>query len=78
MSKILNRYFNKHPISWELIHHHILHPSDSVIKCICLHQTPNGLPKHHAKKTNKIPCTICYTEKITTPPKVTTVYINKL
>ena len=32
MNKILNISFNKHPMSQEFIHCHILHPSDSVMK----------------------------------------------
>ena len=41
-------------------------------------QTLNGLPKQFPNKLNKAPCTICYTEKITTYPKVTTVDTSKL
>ena len=32
MTPIINIYFNKHPMSWELIHCRILHPSGSVMK----------------------------------------------
>ena len=28
----INSYFNKHPISWELIHPRLFHPSGSVMK----------------------------------------------
>ena len=46
MNPIINSSFKKHPMSWELIHRHILLSSDSVVKEICCHQTLYGLPKH--------------------------------
>ena len=60
-------------MSWELIHHHLLQPSESVMKSMCHHQTLDGLPKHCTNKINKAPCIICYTAKITTFSKGTTV-----
>ena len=66
MNPIINSYFNKHPMSWELIHFHLLHPSDSVMKAMCHHQTLYGILKHCPKKIHKAPCIIYYTSKITT------------
>ena len=48
------------------------------MKEICCHPTLTGLPKHCPKKLNQEPCTICYTAKMTTFPKVTTVDTNDL
>ena len=45
--------FNKHPMSWDFIHCCLLHPSDSFMKEMCLHQTLDILPKHCPKKINK-------------------------
>ena len=42
------------------------------------HQTITGPPKQCPKKLNQAPWTICYTEKMKTPPKGTTVDTNKL
>ena len=78
MTPIINSYFNKHPISWELIHLRILHLSDRVMKQMCRLQTLTGLPKHCPNKLNQKPCTICYTAKMTYLPKVTTVDTNNL
>ena len=58
MTAMINIYLNKHPMSWELIHCRILHPSDSVMKVMCCHQTLNGISKHCHKKLNKLPCKI--------------------
>ena len=69
MTLIINSSSNKHPMSWELIHLRILHPSNSVMNEICRLQTLTGLPKHCPDKLNQAPCTICYTEKMTTLPK---------
>ena len=71
MTPIINRYSNKHPISWDLIHRLILHPSDGVMKSMCRHQTLNGLPKHCPNKINKAPCTIWYTAEMTNVNKGT-------
>ena len=70
---INNSSFNKHTISWELIHFCLLHPSDSVMKVMCRHKTLYGLPKQCPKKIHKAPCKICYTATITTINKVTAV-----
>ena len=78
MTPIINSSFNKHPMPWELIHHHLLHPYDSVMKAMHRHQTLPGLPKHCPKKLKQSPCTICYTENMTTYPKGTTVGTNNL
>ena len=37
------------------------------------HQKLDGLTRYCPKKIDKAPCTICYTEKMTTTPKGTTV-----
>ena len=63
---------------WELIHHRLPHPSDSVMKAMCRHQTLDGLPKHYPNKIHKAPCKIFYTEKITTINKGTTVDTSNL
>ena len=60
-------------MSWELIHFRLLHPSESFMKAMGHHQTLNGLPKPRPKKLNRAPCTIRYTAKMTTFPKITTV-----
>ena len=40
-------------MSWDLINHHLIHTSESVMKSICRHQIINGYPKHFPqKKTN--------------------------
>ena len=71
MTPIINSSFNKHPMSWDLIHCRLLHPSDSVMKSMCRHQTIYGLPKQCPNKINKATCTICYTAKMTTINKGT-------
>ena len=78
MTPIINISFNKHPMPWELIHNLLLHTSGSVIKSMYYHQTLTGLPKHYPNKLNQAPCTILYTEKIRTFPKVTRVYTTNL
>ena len=78
MTPIINRSFNKHPMAWEIIHCRLIHPSDIVIKSMCHHQTLDGIPKHFPNKLNKSPCTICYTEKMTTFPQGSTVDISNL
>ena len=72
MTTIINSSFNKHPISWGIIHFRLLHRSKSVMKAMCRHQTLDGLPKHCPNKMNKSTCTICYTEKMITLSKGTT------
>ena len=64
MTLIINSYFNIHPMSWELIHCRKLHPSDSVMKAMCLHKTLYGLKKYCTKKINKSPCTIYQKSRI--------------
>ena len=78
MTPIINSYFNKHNMSWKLIHIHLLHPSDSVMKAIWRHQTITGLPKHWPKKLNKEPCTIFYILNMTNFPKENTFYTSNL
>ena len=73
MTPIINISLNKHPISWELIHIRLLHPSGSVMKAMCRHQNLDNLQKLFPKKINKAPCTVCYTSKMTMTPKGTTV-----
>ena len=53
MNPIINSSFNKHTMSWELIHLRLIHPYDSVIKAMCCHQTLTGLPKYLSKKLNQ-------------------------
>ena len=57
MNPIINSYFNKYPMSWEIIHCRLIHPSDSVMKEICCHQTLDGPPTHCPKKIHKALCT---------------------
>ena len=78
MNPIINSSFNKHPISLDIIHRRLRHPSDSVMKTMCHHQTLYGLPKHCPNKIHKSPCTICYTAKITTINKGPTVDTSNL
>ena len=78
MNPIINSSFNKHPMSWELIRRRLLHPSDSFMKAMCCHQTLDGLPKHFPKKIHKAPFKICYTTKMTTINKGTTVDTSNL
>ena len=66
MTPIINICLNKHPMSWELIHRRLLHPSDSVLRFIFRHKTLTSLPKHFPKKLNQAPWKIFYTEKMTT------------
>ena len=63
---------------WELIHRHLIHPSDSIVKSMCHHQTLTGLPKHFPKKLNQSPLTIFYTSKMKNFPKGTTVDTTNL
>ena len=65
-------------MSWELIHIHLLHPSDSAMKSMCRHQTLYGLPKSCPTKIHKTPCTICYTSKMTTTNKGTKIDTSNL
>ena len=60
------------------MHRRLLHPSDSFMRAMYHHQTFTGLPKHFPNKLNQAPCTICYTEKVTTFPKLTTVDTTNL
>ena len=62
----------------DLIPRRILHPSDSVLKEMCRHQTIYGLPKNCPKQIHKTPRTICYTAKLTTINKFTTVDTSNL
>ena len=73
MNPIINSSFNKHPMSWELIHIRLLHPSESFMKTMCCHQTLDGLPKKFPKKIHKVPYKIFYSEKMTTINKGKTV-----
>ena len=78
MTPIINSSFNKYPMSWELIHSHLLHYFDSVIKLMRHNHTLTGLPKHFPKNINQAPCATCYTENMTTLPKVKTVFRTNL
>ena len=78
MNPIIKSYSSKNPMSWKLIHFLLLHPSYSFMKAMCHHQTRTHLPKNCHKKLNQAPCTICYTEKMKTLPKRTTVDTTNL
>ena len=78
MTPIINSSLKKYPMSWELVRRPLLHPYDSVMKAMCHHQTLDGLTKHRLKIINKAPCTIYYTETITTINKGTTVDTTNL
>ena len=78
MTPIINIYFNKNPMSWEIIHCRLLNPSEILMKAMCRHQTLNGLPKNCPKKLNKAPCKICYTSKMKNLTKGTTVDTRNL
>ena len=78
MTPIVNSHFNKNTVSWEIIHYRLLQPYYSVMKIMCRHKTLNGLPKHFHNKLNKSPCAICYTAKLTSFNKGTTVGTNNL
>ena len=78
MNSIINNSFNKHPMSWELIHLPIINPSSIAMKVMCHHQTLYGLPKHSPNKMNKAPCIICYKEKMETINKGKTVDTSNL
>ena len=73
MNPIFNIDLNKHPMSWEPIHQHLLHPSESVMKSIYCQQNLTGIPKQCTKKTIQAPGIRCYIEKMTTFPKGKTV-----
>ena len=70
---IINIVFNKHPISWELIHRWLLNTSDSVMKTMWHNKTITGIPKNFPNHINEAPCTVCVIAKITIFPKVKTV-----
>ena len=78
ITPIANSYYNKHSMTQELKNLCLLHRSDSVMKEMCHHQTLTGLPKYFPNKLNRVPCTMCYTENMTTSPKGTTVDITNL
>ena len=66
MNPKINIFLNKQPMSRYLINPRLLHPYENVMKAICCHQNLYGLPKHCSRKIHKAPCTIFYTEKMTT------------
>ena len=77
MNPIINISFNKHPMSWELIHWRLLYPYESVMKAIFRHQTLDVIPKF-PNKIHKSPCTICCTAKMNTINKNTAVDTSNL
>ena len=77
MTPIINVYFNKHSISWELVNSSLLYISDSVLKAMWRHRTLTSILKQFPKKINRAPCRICYTKK-TTFPKGTTIDTTNL
>ena len=78
MTTIINSYFNKHPMPWEIIHCRLLHPYGSFMKAMCCHKNITVPPKHRPKKIYQAPLTICYTSKMMTFPKGTTFEKTKL
>ena len=78
MNPIINISFSKHSISWDLIHHRILRPSESVMKEMCHNKTLDGLQKNCTNKIHTSTCTIYYTAKTTTIIKGTTVDTSNL
>ena len=78
MNPIFYSYFNKHPMSWELIHLCLLHPSESVMTAMCCNKNLTGPPKQSPKKINQAPCTICYISRMNILPKGTTVGTTNL
>ena len=77
MNPIISSLSNKHPMSWELINHRLLHPSDSVRKEMCCHQTLDGLTKHFPKKIKSTMYNLLH-RKMTTINKGTTVDTSDL
>ena len=73
MDPIINISFHNHPLSWKLIHRRLIHPSSSVNKSMCRHQTLTDLPKYQPKKISEAPYKIFYMEKMTTFPTGTPV-----
>ena len=78
MNPIINISFSKHSISWDLIHHRILRPSESVMKEMCHNKTLDGLQKNCTNKIHTSTCTISYTAKTTTIINGTTVDTSNL
>ena len=78
MIPIINIYLNKHPMSWEIIHLRLVHPSDSFMEAIFHHKIITGGPKHLPEKTNQSLCTICHTLNMTTLQKGTTIETTNL
>ena len=62
MDTIINSSFNINHMLWEIIHCRLLHPSESVMKEMCHHQTLTGIPKHFPKNINEAPCTVHFRE----------------
>ena len=73
MTPIINISFNKHSISWEIIHCCLIHRSGSAMKAMCHHQNLIDRPKYSYSKLNQASCTIFYTSKMKTFPKGTTI-----
>ena len=63
MYPIINRSFNTHIMSWEIVHRLLTNPSEIVIKAMCFHQTLTGPTKQSPKKINEAPCTVFVTAK---------------
>ena len=55
---------SKNPMPWELINHHQIHLSESVMEAMFCHKTLTGLPKHCPKTINEAPCTVCSTSNM--------------
>ena len=65
MDPIVNISSSKHPMSWELIHRHLLLPNESVMKSISRHKNLTRPPKHPPNNINESSCTVCFTSKTT-------------
>ena len=62
MDTIINSSFNKHPMSWKLIHYCLIHTSESFTKEMCRHHTLTAIQKQRPKKINEAPCTVIFTK----------------
>ena len=76
LDPIINSRFNKHTMLWEIIHCHLRHTSDSVMKATCFHKTLNSLPKHFPREKLKHHSQYAIQKIWKLPPKITTVDTN--
>ena len=78
MTPIINIFSIKIPFHGNLFIADYFIPLKVLWNKTCRHKTINGLQKRSPKKTNQEPCTICYTENMTTFHKGKTVYKTNL